>query len=315
MKCSLTHPTCLISLVLLAGCGIERGGTSNGSRNDGLPYDSAQDSADVDMGSEAPSDPVADASAELDIAAMADAGAPDPRDVVLGHYAERRAFRTIQSIESPLFNNDVKVLTTSYAVVTIEKRQGSFVFVERACHIDIVNQGSFLDLNVSIDDRVPRSMPEMQSELLLSLQAGEMRWERPETSVAVGWEPQSPTDALPVDAMDPRVRDTEKDGNPGVTAHVEAKLGPISGVSGKLYLVQWNRARYAGTRDDAGSLFGENFDTSSQQVIGADNDQLTSGTQVISRDPNTQDNRILLVRTSTPLDCDALMAQVETLFP
>lgn len=302
------------TLGLVGGCNVARGGSLQPSdRTD--PSMSAIDATDASTdGSIATPPSQSDASAGLgEDAGMTPIGS-DSRDVVIGYYAERRAFRTIQKVTSAIFDDEVKVLTTSYSLVQILRQGSRYVFRENACRVEIANEGNFVSLEVTIEDRVPQSIPQIESEILVEDAAGAITWVRPLTSAPVGFVPQGPSDTLPTDAKDPRVRDSEGDGQPGVTAHVKGRVTFVSAVDGDLYLTQWNRARYAGTRQADGTLDGENFDTSEQNVIGSNDPTLAENNPPIVPDENTADNRIVLVPLAAPITCATLLTELDSLF-
>jgi len=304
----------VLTLGLAGGCNVARGGSLQpGDRSD--PSMSAIEATDAGTdGSTAMLPSLGDASVGLEQdAAMAPIGS-DSRDVVIGHYAERRAFRTIQKVMSAIFDDEVKVLTTSYSLVEILRQGSRYVFRENACRVAIANEGNFISLAVTIEDRVPQSIPQIESEILVEDAAGTITWVRPLTSAPVGFIPQGPADTLPTEANDPRVRDSEGDGQPGVTAHVEGRVTFVSAIDGDLYLTQWNRARYAGTRQTDGTLEGENFDTSEQNVIGSNDPTLAENNPPIVPDANTADNRIVLVPLAAPITCATLLADLDSFF-
>lgn len=305
-----------LGFVMITGCGLDRVGSSKTGDTDdqGMSFNGSTDASDADAGTNGGGMEPADSGPSDSGNGFIPIG-EDPRDVVIGHYAERRAFRTIQQVMSALFNNDVNVLTTSYSLVEIERVGSRYVFRENACRVAIENDGAFVSLDVSIADKVPQSIPQVESELLVEEAMGAVTWVRPLTSAPVGFIPSGPDDDLPTMANDPRVRDSDGDGNPGVTAHVIANLGLFGMVEGNLYLTQWNRARYAGTRMADGTLEGENFDTSEQNVIGSDNDTLAGNNPAIVPDENTADNRIVLVPLDAPITCATLLSRLESLFP
>src|SRR5262245_53161620 len=94
---------------LISACGVARGG----SKTTGTFVSSSMDASSPDAArSEASVEPSFDGSADDG----GTNGVPDPRDVVIGFYAERRAFRTVQQVTSAIFSDDIKTLTTNYAL-------------------------------------------------------------------------------------------------------------------------------------------------------------------------------------------------------
>jgi hypothetical protein len=303
--------------VLAAGCNLPRSGAR-------LEERSGDSSLDIDNATNAP-DPDASTNGVAfpqDSGLVSwDSGLPvglpvsmDARDVVIGRYAERRAFRTIQRIRSAIFRDDVRVLTTTYALVEIQKMGSGYRLRENACRVVVKNEGSFTSLDVSIDDQVPQSIPQIESNLRVKEVAGNITWVRPLTSAAVGWIPNGPNDSLPTTANDARVRDSDGDGNPGVSAYVKANLA-FTNVEGNLYLTQWNRARYVGVRRADGVLEGENFEKSEQNVVGSDNPMLANMSPPIAADRDRDENRVIMVPLTMPMNCQTMLGQLDTLFP
>ena len=296
--------------VFVSACSLSR----SGSLPNDVDLDPAMDGDDVDAGPGLVDAGLATADASGAPIKDGAMPAPDPRDVIIGRYAEKRAFRTIQQVMSPVFNDDVRVLTTSYSLVEIRKKGTNYAFIENACRVVVQNEGSFSSLDVSIKDQVPQSIPQIESELRVEAAGNNITWVRPIWSAPVGFIPTGAQDVLPTVASDSRIRDSDGDGKPGVSANVRANL-VFTRVEGTLYLAQWNRARYAGTRRSDGALEGENFDTSEQNVIGSDNPMLASNRPIVVADSDVSENRILLAPLAAPITCQTLLSQLDTLFP
>jgi hypothetical protein len=261
-----------------------------------------------------PIDP-GDASVGSD-AGSADAGEQDPGDSLAGEYAEKRAFRTQQKVQSGAISSTIRVLTTTYAVVRIAEEGGAYRFYERACRIVTSTESAgSLDIEILINDAVPRSLPELESVFTVTESNGAKSFSRPVTSAPLGWKPASTNDALPTKQDDARVRDSDSDGNPAVTASVRTSGGVLGGSTYEAYYVQWNRTAYEGEVESGGKLTGENFDTTQQAVIGTSNMLPNAGknSQPVP-DADTSDNVITLVPLSEALDCDELVSQIDSIF-
>jgi hypothetical protein len=81
---------------------------------------------------------------------------------------------------------------------------------------------------------------------------------------------------IPTDPADPRVRDSDGDGHPGLTVQVEA---PFVG-TGAVYVVQVGRTTVAGTWDGMGFFGAVGVPEFAQSVIGASSQMLLSGPTV-----------------------------------
>ena len=307
----LTQGVGLSSVALCGACSLVSQGSGFAGARDEDPQtaDLGEEVSEGESTDDAATRAPADAATSPDIV---DAGA-ELGDDLIGYYAERRAFRTIQAIQTAAVNEDVRVLTTSYALARIDRAHGALTLTERACRIVTENQGGRVPVEVLIDDRVPRSIPDASSELIVRDDGDTLRWARPLLSAPLGWTASATTDSLPSDQNDPRVRDQDSDGKPGVTARVRADLGLFGSVDDDVYIVQWNRARYEGAREPDGRLRGENIDSSAMRIIGATNPLLRMNPET-RPDPDTSDNHVVLVPLAAPLSCDQLVGQLDTLF-
>lgn len=261
--------------------------------------------------------PGPDASVGSDAGGQDSDAGDEPEDSLVGDYAQRRAFRTTQKVQSGAVNSTIRVLTTTYAVVRIAKENGKYRFYERACRIatETEPEGT-LKVAISIEDAVPRSLPEVSSALTVAGSSSKQTFSRPLVSTALGWEPSSPSDLIPTMQKDARVRDSDGDGKPGVTASVRSGVGVLGDSKYDAYYVQWNRTRYEGEVASDGKLVGVNFDTTEQRVVGTSATLPSAGgtNAQPAPDSNTIDNRITLVPLSEALDCDDLVAQIDSIF-
>lgn len=113
---------------------------------------------------------------------------------------------------------------------------------------------------------------------------------------------------LPTSAQDSRVRDTDEDGNPGVTVTLQGLL------AGQLFVVYRQEVGLTGTADPAGCVSGLVAGASEQIQIGASPVEL----DVIDLSPRPHPDASLstfaLVPVEAGLDCAGLIAQDAALF-
>lgn len=96
----------------------------------------------------------------------------------------------------------------------------------------------------------------------------------------IGW---SGVGDLPTEASDPRIRDEDGDGHPGMTVWVEA---PIAG-TGEVYVVQAGQTSVTGIWD--GQAFSGNVGIPefAQKVVGASNRMLLNGPEILPDAPQS----------------------------
>lgn len=111
-------------------------------------------------------------------------------------------------------------------------------------------------------------------------------------------------DALPTMPDDPRVRDLDGDGQPGLTVR-SAGI-----VDGEIYLVQRTRSRLDGRL--AGDTLDGSIDwTVEDAVLGADNPILA---MAVPLEPDPDASSIRTTRIDGALDCDAIVADQAAIF-
>lgn len=241
-----------------------------------------------------------DAPAALPDAPPGFADAVAPR--IVGSYVMRQQIAQIRQL--PIVGMQAAVVRT-LGGATIRRDGGGFVLEENGCHILPETSGN---VSTTIDDAVPRSVPTIEAPLEVRPDGDAVIWTRGEVAVIVGARLANPTDALPTMASDARVWDQDGDGHPGVTARV-------SGIaSGDVYVVQRQRASYAGGLVADGHLTGRLADRSEQSVIDASNPLLKQNI-MSTPDPDPDKSRIELVRTSEAWTCDRLVAEMGSVFP
>lgn len=224
-------------------------------------------------------------------------------NMVIGSYAAQS--KTAATQEVPVLGK-MAATTTTLALVEIARDGQGLKMTERGCRATIAGSGA---VTTTIPDAIPRSVPPTGSPFFVWETGGQISWKRPSTAVAVGVHLANPdSDALPTMATDARVWDQDGDGNPGVTVMVSGLA------SGKIYVVQRQRASYAGTVTGANAIAGSVTDASDQSVVGSDNPTLNQNIKS-TPDPDPTKNPIRFVKLSSAYDCDKLVNDAATLFP
>jgi hypothetical protein len=256
------------------------------------------------------------ASADLGIADLSTAPAPDLADdgkgsmvpddlanLVIGSYAMQSTTAATQMV--PILGK-MSSTTVELGLVDIARSGTGLSFTERGCHVTVIGSATAM---TTVPDAIPRSVPPTVSSLELVKNGSQVTWKKPAVAVAVGAHLANPdTDALPTTPDDPRVWDQDGDGNPGVTVM-------ISGiVSGKIYVVQRQRAIYSGTVSGPQALSGTVSDASDQSIIGSDNSVLKQNISS-TPDPDPSKNPIRFAKLTGAYTCDQLVSQASTLFP
>ena len=133
---------------------------------------------------------------------------------------------------------------------------------------------------------------------------------RPPTPTPIGVAMEA-NDPLPVDPDDPRIVDSDGDGNPGVTVTIE---GPFPINKAELYIARLEIFSYYLASDAQGGFAGHVVDKSHQLVVGSTN-SLLRGQRNPAQHPDPALSPIYLIPVDEGLGCDELMQQREALFP
>jgi hypothetical protein len=314
----------LLGVGAVAGCSVEssgRGGTgglsdaaSPATGDDASvapPEGDSGQSAGIDAGDGAEPDPATPDASTDDATTPVDP--PDPRDAVLGAYAARRRFARVEEIRSGAFADDVKQVSTHYTLVEIVKDHSDYLLRERACRTVVSSRGNILtNIEVSIADAVPESLPELESLLEVSATDGTLSFVKALSSAPLGFVAENDADSIPTELDDARVRDGDGDGAPGVSVHV--RIGPR--LEGEQYIVEWVRTQYQAERDALGNFRGPNFDRSEQRILGtSEGDGALAAPREVRDDEDTAQNTVELVRLPSPLACSELVPRLSELFP
>lgn len=223
--------------------------------------------------------------------------------LVQGHYAVLSDVVTDQDL--PFFGRK-QITSRTLGLGEIQREGAGFVFVETSCRVET---SGVEEVRTVIPDAVPRSLPAQRSQLVFTERDDVLSWERPESLFVVGAELADPQrDRLPTESTDDRLRDPDRDGNPGVTVRIEGVA------QGDIYVVERRRVAYRGTMLGAGQLQGLVLDRSERSVVGASVEILRAPIPTMPHEEGRA-NHIRLQRIDGPRDCDRLVTENGPLYP
>ena len=271
----------------------------------------------VDAGSPAPDVMTApdvvtvpDAMTTPDVVTAPDSGAPGGPpstllDGLVGTWATRTRTLTEQTV--PVLGT-VRTTSSAYGLAVFARMGSTLTLTERACRV--VFDRSALG-TTSLDDRAVQALAPATAPIVFTPMGGAWRWTRAARSVAVGWTPRMSADeALPMARTDPRVIDSDGDGNPGVSVRIMSLLA-----NGTVYVVQTQRSALSGDQASDGTPRAANDPTgSTQRTVGASTNLLAQ--DIPSRvDAAPSNNGVTFVRLAPGADCAAVTTRLSMLFP
>lgn len=272
------------------------------SPRDAMPAVDVVTAADVP----APRDVVTVPDAPMPSDSGAPAGPPSTLlDGLVGTWATRTRTLTEQTV--PVLGT-VRTTSSAYGIAVFARAGSTVTLTERACRV--VFDRSSLG-TTALDDRAVQAIAPATAPIAFAPMGSAWRWSRAARSVAVGWMPRmSPDEALPTMRTDPRVVDSDGDGNPGVSVRIMNLLA-----SGTVYVVQTQRSALSGDLANDGTPRAANDPTGSvQRTVGASTNLLAQ--DVPSRvDAAAANNGVTFVRLAEGADCAAVTARIPMLFP
>jgi hypothetical protein len=213
----------------------------------------------------------------------------------------------ILTSEASALGNLSKTKVARYSVVNFTSSGDQIMATEKVCEIASVNSGSS---SVSFAPSILKAIPD--SRYSYSSKDESVVLTRPAAVEALGVSlTDLTTEALPTSASDPRVIDQDKDGKPGVTVNVEAKV--VISISGELYVAQrtfWNESL---TLKSADTLSGSIDWRQEQSILGSSNSLFTSVKPKVTTLP--AESSVSLRKIAAGAGCADLSAQKAKLFP
>lgn len=224
-------------------------------------------------------------------------------DALVGTWATRTRAVTEQSV--PVLGN-VRTVSNAFGIAVFARRGEAFTLTERACRVSF--ERSALG-QTSLEDRAVQAIAPLTAPITFARVGDAWRWSRAARAVAVGWMPRtSPDEAIPTARTDPRVVDTDGDGNPGISVRIASVLA-----NGTVYVVQTQRSALAGgwamtipvaINDPTGSV---------QRTVGASSPLLAQ--DIPSRvDATPGNNGVTFARVAAETDCAGVIRQLDSLF-
>ena len=191
---------------------------------------------------------------------------------------------------------------TSYVVqlVDVEQDGMSLLMTDRYC-FTVIEESSSLAATKIPDTFMRALRPRPRTATLLE-DDGQMRFEQPRYLEVRGAVLESPeTDALPVDAEDPRVIDQDEDGAPGMTVNVSI-LGLLDA---QIYVVQRVQYELQGVVISSDRIEGLIQWTDEQNVLAATSPLLLAGADS-EQDPDPTKHIFVMLRAQEDWTCEWL---------
>ena len=203
----------------------------------------------------------------------------------------------------------MKTLIISTGFADLEVRDGELWNTQRFCHADM---GNDLGVEVTMPDAATQAIVPVDTPVEVTEEPdGRLRVVRPPTPTPIGIDLENPASTpLPTDPNDPRIRDDDGDGKPGVSAHIFV----ADGIEGDLYIARREIFSYDVVQESPDRLTGTITDESEQLILGASDpvfDVQSAWVQV----PDPARNPVIWVRVDDTWDCDRLAAERDALFP
>lgn len=223
---------------------------------------------------------------------------PDGAPLTPGRWASRQ--RSAAIVNLPPTNTPTTVVTTRLILHDVVVSGGETRLTHTTCQL---RQPKLNGVEVVFGPAFLAAVP--KNTVVATVDGGQVTI--PPDLVVLGAE-VAKGEALPTTAEDPRVRDTDEDGNPGVTVTLQGLL------AGQLFVVYRQEVGLTGAADPAGCVSGLVAGASEQIQIGASPVEL----EVIDLSPQPHPDASLstfaLVPVGAGLDCAGLIAQDEALF-
>jgi hypothetical protein len=265
------------------GCGVERSGTNDGE-GDTLTN---------------PDGEVAEVSEVIDdYAAPSCEGRPDGEPLTPGRWASRQ--RSAAIVNLPPTNTPTTVVTTRLILHDVARVDGERRLTHTTCQL---RQPKLNGVEVVFGPAFLGAVP--KNTVVAALDGDEVTI--PPDLVVLGAE-VGDGEALPTTAEDPRIRDTDSDGQPGVTVTLQGLL------AGQLFVVYRQEVGLTGTADRAGCVAGLVAGASEQIQIGASPIELEQIDLSPRPHPDASLSTFALVPVAAELDCAGLIAQDLELF-
>lgn len=222
-----------------------------------------------------------------------------------GLYASRQ--RVVSRARTRPRGRLVTVATTALVLHEVRREQAQVRVLSRYC---AVRQDPLGNVRTHMGPGFVDAVPEWEAPARVEGPVGgPWRVDVEERTVVLGADlADALREALPVEADDPRVRDPDLDGHPGVT------VGVSGFVSGEVYLVQRLIRGLQGTLEPGGEMRGVVTGRSDQEVVGASNPIIRAFTPRFQQDPDPETSLLEWVPVEANTTCAQLIASETILF-
>jgi hypothetical protein len=228
-------------------------------------------------------------------------------DAMVGTWATRTRAATEQSLPLPGLSA-VRTVSTAYGIAVFARSGDALTLTERACRVTFERNALG---QTSLEDRAVQAIAPLTAPITFERAVtSSWLWFRGARAVAVGWNPvTSAGEMLPMSRTDPRVADTDGDGNPGITVRIAGGL-----INGSVYVVQTQRSALAGDLGADLTPRAVNNPTGSvQRTVGASSLLLMQ--DIASRvDAAPASNDVAFARLAAGAACPVVIAGIATLF-
>lgn len=269
------------SSVLVLGCGVERSGSD-----------------DVEDAEASPDSEVGEVEVDAPYAAPSCEGRPEGEPLTPGRWASRQ--RSAAIVNLPPTNTPTTVVTTRLILHDVIEVGGETRLTHTTCQL---RQPKLNGVEVVFGPAFLGAVPE--NTVVADIDGAAVTI--PPDLVVLGAE-VADGEELPTTADDPRVRDTDADGQPGVTVTLQGLL------AGQLFVVYRQEVGLTGTADRAGCISGLVAGASEQIQIGASPVELEQIDLSPRPHPDASLSTFQLVPVDGQLDCAGLIAQDLELF-
>lgn len=233
--------------------------------------------------------------------------APTTKEEAMAAMAGRYAHYDVVAYEGETANGPLSSFVISYGFTDLVIEDGQLVSYDRFCSAEYVANQNF---NTIFSDAAMQAIQPPGAVVDVYLEDGAWKIYRPATPTLVGID-GDPNVPLSTDRNDPRLRDDDNDGKPGVTVLVNL----YGFIEGEIYIARREIFANELTLYSDGSLRGSVIDDSEQLIIGASLAILDTP----NNPPQRRDaglNPIILIPVSDDVDtCEELMALRDSLFP
>ncbi len=224
------------------------------------------------------------------------AGPPRGAEAWSGSYAMQ--LRLASATRVPLLGSQRSV-TTSLMLVDVERAGGGWTQRHRVCDVRVKGSAG---MRMVVPDAFVRGLAVRRYPAVLADGAQGVRYTADMGIEAIGFDPAATGGALPRQADDPGVRDSDRDGSPGATVEIRVPAGRA-----RLYIVQRSHLVLSGRETGPDRIEGGvQVLVQEQRTLGAD-PGVFARTPRIRAEPSR--SGFTLVRAPSVRNCEDLVRE------